>query len=89
MISSTKYLTYDAAYYLTKKVKELVDDIDLSSIDLTEYITEEELAAALDGLKGEQGEPGKDGQDGISIKNVFIDNDILYITMTDGVTFMS
>lgn len=90
MISSTKYLTYDAAYYLTKKVKDLVDDIDLSSIDLTEYITEEELAEAISGLKGEKGEPGQDGQDGvdgISIRNIFIDNDILYITMTDGATY--
>jgi hypothetical protein len=89
MISSTKYLTYDAAYYLTRKVKELVDDIDvdLDSIDLTGYITEEELASALDGLKGEKGDPGKDGVDGISIRNIFIDNDVLYITLTDGATY--
>ncbi len=90
MISSTKYLTYDAAYYLTKKVKELVDDIDLSNIDLTEYITEKELEEAITGLRGEKGEPGQDGRDGvdgISIRNIFIDNDILYITMTDGATY--
>ena len=90
MISSTKYLTYDAAYYLTKKVKEFVDDLDISSIDLTEYITETELAEALTGLRGEKGDPGQDGRDGadgISIRNIFIDNNILYITMTDGATY--
>lgn len=87
MISSTKYLTYDAAYYLTKKVKELVDEVDTSKIDLTEYITEEELAKALVDLKGEKGDAGKDGQDGISIRNIFIDSDVLYITMTDGATY--
>lgn len=84
MISSTKYLTYDAAYYLTQKVKDLVDNVDTSHIDLTEYVTEKELTEAITGLKGEKGEPG---QDGISIRNVFIDSDILYITMTDGATY--
>lgn len=87
MISSTKYLTYDAAYYLTQKVKDLVDDIDTSKIDLTGYITEEELTEALTGLKGDKGDPGVDGKDGVSIRNVFVDANILYITLTDGTTY--
>jgi hypothetical protein len=89
MISSTKYLTYDAAYYLTKKVKDLVDsiDVDLDKIDLSEYVTMDELDLALDGLKGEKGDPGEDGRDGISIRNIFTDNYMLYVTMTDGTTY--